>query len=170
MIKKLALKPIYLAFLVLLVYFVMVTHSVIAAGFLGLALLALWKQYNRKAIVQTLGILLVFALYFAGLTYREQARQKQLPNQVSRLRIVPDTLAIDGDLLSVRAVEGRQKYQVYYRLNSPEEKAYFQSLAQVVGPDVFGDEGEPSPDRQLHRQPPAAADTPHPAPSRSTCA
>lgn len=149
MIKKLALKPIYLAFLVLLVYFVMVAHSVIATGFLVLALLTLWKQYDRKAIVQTLGILLVFALYFAGLTYREQARQKQLPNQVSRLRIVPDTLAIDGDLLSVRAVEGRQKYQVYYRLKSPEEKAYFQSLAQVVVLDVLGDVGEPSPKRNF---------------------
>lgn len=134
----------YLAFLVFLIYLIVMSHSVVATGFLGIALMALWKQYDRQAICQTVSILFLFALCFGFINHQEKALQEHLPTQVSQLRIIPDTILVDGDMLLVRARNGKQTYQAYYQLQSPKEKAYFQSLKQVVVLDVLGSVDRPT--------------------------
>ncbi|WP_172843180.1 MULTISPECIES: DNA internalization-related competence protein ComEC/Rec2 [Streptococcus] len=140
----------YLAFLIALTYFVILSQSWIALGLACIAVLALIKQYDRQTIWQTFLIICLFAAYFGIVRHRQEDLVRQLPSQVSELRLVPDTVSVDGDLLSVRAMEGKQKYQVYYRLNSKAEKAYFQNLSQLVELEVEGSVEQPAEQRNFN--------------------
>ncbi|WP_242258001.1 DNA internalization-related competence protein ComEC/Rec2 [Streptococcus thoraltensis] len=132
MIENMTLKPMYLAFLVALSYFIIFTKSWLAILLAVIAFTCLIKQYHKKTIWQTVVIIASFSLYFAFIDHRQDKLEKNLPSQVSELRLIPDSLSVDGDLLSARAVQGKQTYQLYYQLQSISEKTYFQELNQVV--------------------------------------
>lgn len=126
------LKPIYLAFLVALTYFMILTKSWVVILLALLAVIALFRQYSKKAIIQTIIILTLFVAYFTFLGNKQIQLEKQLPSQVSTLRVIPDSISVDGDLLSARAEEGKQRYQLYYQLQTELEKEYFQNLNQLI--------------------------------------
>ena len=132
MTKLVMLKPIYLAFLVVLTYFVILIKSWVVILLALLALIALFRQYSKKAIIQTIIILTLFVAYFTFLGNKQIQLEKQLPSQVSTLRVIPDSISVDGDLLSARAEEGKQRYQLYYQLQTELEKEYFQNLNQLI--------------------------------------
>uniref|UniRef100_UPI003F691F0D DNA internalization-related competence protein ComEC/Rec2 n=1 Tax=Streptococcus pluranimalium TaxID=82348 RepID=UPI003F691F0D len=132
MTKLVMLKPIYLAFLVALTYFMILTKSWVVILLALLAVIALFRQYSKKAIIQTIVILTLFVAYFTFLGNKQIQLEKQLPSQVSTLRVIPDSISVDGDLLSARAEEGKQRYQLYYQLQTELEKEYFQNLNQLI--------------------------------------
>ncbi len=122
----------YLAFLVTLTYFIIFTKSWVAIFLAVVAFICLIKQYQKKTIWQIMLIIAIFSLYFVWIDHRQHTLEKNLPSQVSELRLIPDSLSVDGDLLSGRAVQGHQTYQFYYQLQTVSEKKYFQELNQVV--------------------------------------
>ncbi|MEQ9810466.1 DNA internalization-related competence protein ComEC/Rec2 [Streptococcus jiangjianxini] len=136
MIEIRLLKPMYLAFLVMLTYFIIFTKSWVAIFLAAVALICLIKQYQKKTIWQTLLMIAVFSLYFVWIDHRQHTLEESLPSQVSELRLIPDSLSVDGDLLSGRAIQGQQTYQFYYQLQTLSEKKYFQALNQVVSLNV----------------------------------
>lgn len=138
LIKSLSLQPMYLAFLVALVYSLIMSPSWLVGLGLTIIILALVKQYDLKTLAQTLLLVSLFAAYFTVVKIKQESMERQLPSQVQTLRLLPDSLSIDGDLLSVRASEGKQVYQVYYQLQTPSEKKYFQNLDHLVSLSVVG--------------------------------
>lgn len=73
------LKPIYLAFLVALTYFVILIKSWVVILIALLAVIALFRQYSKKAIIQTIVILTLFVAYFTFFGEQADSAGKAAP-------------------------------------------------------------------------------------------
>ena len=75
-------------------------------------------------------ILIVFAVFFLlinSLSIRDNENQ---PKNLSKIELIPDTIQVNGDLLSFQGRMNGQKYQVYDTLKSLKEKEFYQNLSQ----------------------------------------
>ena len=74
-------------------------------------------------------ILIVFAVFFLlinSLSIRDNENQ---PKTLSKIELIPDTIQVNGDLLSFQGRMNGQNYQVYDTLKSLKEKTIgFESL------------------------------------------
>lgn len=52
-------------------------------------------------------------------------------DSVERVRILPDTIKVNGDSLSFRGKSSSRTFQVYYKLQSENEKEAFQVLTDL---------------------------------------
>ena len=74
---------------------------------------------------------LCFAAFFVF--QRAQDHPKQVESQPpSHLRLIPDTIKINGDALSFRAKNQGRTYQVFYTLKSEKEKQQWQSQTHLL--------------------------------------
>ncbi|MDD7566046.1 MAG: DNA internalization-related competence protein ComEC/Rec2, partial [Streptococcus suis] len=71
------------------------------------------------------------------------------PEQVTTVQVIPDTIDINGDSLSFRGRADGQIYQVFYKLASQEEQAYFQKLADLVQLEVEAEVSLPAGQRNF---------------------
>ena len=62
---------------------------------------------------------------------------------VERVRILPDTIKVNGDSLSFRGKSDGRIFQVYYKLQSEEEKETFQALTDIHEIGLEGKLSEP---------------------------
>lgn len=132
MIKFFPIKPIYLALLVLQIYLVTFHLSILTFGIVTFSLLALRYQYPFQKVAKTGLILVAFALYFNLIQYQANHLSKHYPEQISSIQPIPDSISLNGDLLSFRGYEKGRLYQVYYRLKSKSEYDFFQQLTSPV--------------------------------------
>lgn len=139
LIRLFPLKPIYLAFLTVLLYFCIHCFSFLPVGLFILALVFLVFQYDRQICIKTLLFLLPFAAFFFYFHQKRQSEYQIVPRQVQKLIIIPDTLSVNGDNLSFRAKSGHWTYQVFYKLKSETEKHYFEQLWQTAEIQVTAD-------------------------------
>ena len=103
MSKYFPIRPIYLAFLlVLLAYFIYSGYCLVGV-LLAFTLCQLWRHYNLKKVGQVLLVLLSFGLAFWTYQYRVNQAYKSAPSQVQELEMIPDTISTNGDQLSFRA-------------------------------------------------------------------
>lgn len=131
MISRLSIKPAQLAYLTVLVYFTVHRFSWLLLGLLAFSLIRLWGN-GRAVFLKSLVILSLFAgLFWVQGKKAEQAYQTA-PTQLTQVTILPDTITINGDSLSVRGRSAGRLYQVFYKLQSQKEQAYFQGLTQQV--------------------------------------
>lgn len=70
-------------------------------------------------------------------------------DSVERVRILPDTIKVNGDSLSFRAKVDGRTFQVYYKLQSEEEKEYFQVLTDLHDLELEGKLSEPEGQRNF---------------------
>lgn len=131
MISRLPLKPAYLAYLTVLVYFTVHRFSWLVLGLLVFSLVRLWG-HGRAVFLKTLVILSLFTSLFWVQSKKAEQAYRTEPAQLSRVTILPDTLSINGDSLSFRGRSGGRLYQVFYKLPSQDQQAYFQNLTQQV--------------------------------------
>ena len=68
---------------------------------------------------------------------------------VERLRILPDTIKVNGDSLSFRGKADGRIFQVYYKLQSEEEKEQFQALTDLHEIGLEGKLSEPEGQRNF---------------------
>lgn len=138
-IKKFPIKPIYIAFLLVWLYFAIYPSSWL--GWLGFIFLVirLFRFYSPKECFMTFMILSCFASFF--FIRRELAEQqtKAEPSPIKQVAVLPDTIKVNGDSLSFRGKANRQTYQVYHKLKSKEEQLAFQNLSSLVALTVEGD-------------------------------
>ncbi|MCP1638436.1 competence protein ComEC [Streptococcus gallinaceus] len=134
-IKKTGIVPIHLALVLVAYYFLLFRFSVwsvlVAAG-LTIRFLNIYRRKWRLV----LPILLFCLLFFGGEKWLALTREAAAPDQVSQLVILPDTIKVNGDSLSFRGQSRRQTYQVFYKLKTQEEQAYFQNLTQLMSIEV----------------------------------
>ena len=72
-----------------------------------------------------------------------------MADSVERVRILPDTIKVNGDSLSFRGKSDGRIFQVYYKLQSEEEKEAFQALTDLHEIGLEGKLSEPEGQRNF---------------------
>ena len=130
-ISRFPIPKIYLSFLFLWLYYAIFSASVLALlGFVFL-LVCLFFQFPWKTVTKVLLICGLFGSWFAFQKWQQEEASKHLVDSVDTVRILPDTIKVNGDSLSFRGKADGRLFQVYYKLQSEAEKEDFQQLTDI---------------------------------------
>lgn len=91
----------------------------------------------------------VFAFWFLFQNWQQSQASQNLADSVERVRILPDTIKVNGDSLSFRGKADGRIFQVYYKLQSEEEKESFQALTVLHDLELEGKLSEPEGQRNF---------------------
>lgn len=148
-IKNFPIPLIYLSFLLLWLYYAIFSASYLALlGFVFL-LVCLFIQFPWKSAGKVLAICGVFGFWFLFQTWQQGQASQNLADSVERVRILPDTIKVNGDSLSFRGKADGHTFQVYYKLQSEEEKELFQALTDLHEIELEGKLSEPEGQRNF---------------------
>ncbi len=132
-IKDLPFSLVHLAFLLLWLYFSVYQPSWLSIGGLVVVVFLVFHHYkeNRSSLLGVGLVTLCFASFFVfqRLEEGQPSSQRQAP---AHLRLIPDTIKINGDALSFRAKDQGRTYQVFYTLKSKKEKEQWQDQTHVI--------------------------------------
>ena len=130
-ISRFPFPKIYLSFLLLWLYYAIFSASVLALlGFVFL-LLCLFFQFPWKNVVKVLFVCFLFGSWFIFQKWQQEEASQHLIDSVNTVRILPDTIKVNGDSLSFRGKADGRIFQVYYKLQSEAEKKKFQDLFEL---------------------------------------
>ena len=148
-IKKFPIPLIYLSFLLLWLYYAIFSASYLALlGFVFL-LVCLFIQFPWKSAGKVLVICGIFGFWFLFQNWQQSRASQNLADSVERVRILPDTVKVNGDSLSFRGKHDGRIFQVYYKLQSEEEKEQFQALTALHDLELEGKLSEPEGQRNF---------------------
>ncbi|MFS9281314.1 DNA internalization-related competence protein ComEC/Rec2 [Streptococcus oralis] len=148
-IKNFPIPLIYLRFLLLWLYYAILGASYLALlGFVFL-LVCLFFQFPWKPAGKVLAICGVFGFWFLFQTWQQTQVSQDLVGYVEKVRISPDTIKVNGDSLSFRGKAEGHTFQVYYKLQSEEEKEHFQTLTDLHEIELEGKLSEPEGQRNF---------------------
>ena len=148
-IKNFPIPLIYLSFLLLWLYYAIFGASYLALlGFVFL-LVCLFFQFPWKSAGKVLAICGVFGFWFLFQTWQQTQASQKLVDSVEKVRILPDTIKVNGDSLSFRGKADGRTFQVYYKLQSEEEKEHFQALTDLHEVELEGKLSEPEGQRNF---------------------
>lgn len=146
---KLPCQPIHLALLAVAVYFAVHSFSLLTIGLLSLVLTVFGVRQGKTVFLKTLPLLALCGLFFGYQKVQWERADQSAPEQVTTVQVIPDTIDINGDSLSFRGRADGQTYQVFYKLTSQEEQAYFQKLANLVQLEVEAEVSLPAGQRNF---------------------
>jgi len=130
-ISRFPFPKIYLSFLLLWLYYAIFSASVLALlGFVSL-LVCLFFQFPWKTVTKVLLICGLFGSWFVFQKWQQEEASQNLLSSVETVRILPDTIKVNGDSLSFRGKAEGRLFQVYYKLQSEVEKENFQQLSEL---------------------------------------
>ena len=148
-IKNIPTPLIYLSFLLLWLYYAIFSASYLALlGFVFL-LVCLFFQFPWKSAGKVLIICGIFGFCFLFQTWQQSQASQNLADSIERVRILPDTIKVNGDSLSFRGKSDGRIFQVYYKLQSEEEKEQFQALTDLHEIGLEGKLSEPEGQRNF---------------------
>ena len=148
-IKNFPIPLIYLIFLLLWLYYAIFSASYLALlGFVFL-LICLFLQFPWKSAGRVLAICGVFGFWFLFQNWQQTQASQKLVDSVEKVRILPDTIKVNGDSLSFRGKADGRTFQVYYKLQSEEEKEHFQALTDIYEIELEGKLSEPEGQRNF---------------------
>ena len=148
-IKNFPIPLIYLSFLLLWLYYAIFGASYLALlGFVFL-LVCLFFQFPWKSAGKVLAICGVFGFWFLFQTWQQTQASQNLVGYVEKMKILPDTIKVNGDSLSFRGKADGRTFQVYYKLQSEEEKEQFQALTDLNEIELEGKVSEPEEQRNF---------------------
>lgn len=148
-IKNFPIPLIYLSFLLLWLYYAIFGVSYLALlGFVFL-IVCLFFQFPWKSAGKVLAICGVFGFWFLFQTWQQTQASQNLVGYVEKVRILPDTIKVNGDSLSFRGKSDGRSFQVYYKLQSEEEKEQFQALTELYEVELEGKLSEPEGQRNF---------------------
>lgn len=137
-ISRFPLPKIYLSFLLLWLYYAIFSASVLALlGFVFL-LVCLFFQFPWKTVTKVLLICGLFGSWFAFQKWQQEKASQNLLSSIETVRILPDTIKVNGDSLSFRGKAEGRVFQVYYKLQSEAEKEDFQNGTDLYDITVEG--------------------------------
>ncbi|WP_449452271.1 DNA internalization-related competence protein ComEC/Rec2 [Streptococcus suis] len=135
-LSKLPCQPIHLALLVVAAYFAVHSFSFLTMGLLSLILAVFGVRQGKTVFLKTLPLLALCGLFFGCQKFQLERADQSAPEQVATVQVIPDTIEVNGDSLSFCGRADGQTYQVFYKLASQEEQAYFQKLTDLVQLEV----------------------------------
>ena len=137
-ISRFPIPKIYLSFLLLWLYYAIFSASFLALlGFVFL-LLCLFSQFPWKTATKVLLVCGLFGSWFLFQKWQQEKASHHLVNSVATVRILPDTIKVNGDSLSFRGKAEGRLFQVYYKLESESEKEEFQRLTNLFDVTLEG--------------------------------
>ena len=148
-IKNFPIPLIYLSFLLLWLYYAIFSVSYIALLGFVILLVCLFIQFPWKSAIKALVICSVFGTWFLFQTWQQTQASQDLVASVEKVRILPDTIKVNGDSLSFRGKTDGRTFQVYYKLQSEEEKEQFQALTELYEIELEGKLSEPEGQRNF---------------------
>lgn len=148
-IKIFPIKPIYIAFLLVWLYFAIYQSSWLAWFCFIFLIIRLFVLYSPKKCFTTLMFLACFAAFFFVRREMAEWQTKAEPSSVRQVAVLPDTIKVNGDSLSFRGKANGQTYQIYYKLKSKEEQLAFQNLSSLVTLTVEGEFESPEKQRNF---------------------
>lgn len=146
---KLPCQPIHLAVLAVAAYFAVHSFSLLTMGLFSLLLAVFCVRQGKTVFLKTLPLLALCGLFFSYQKVQWERADQSAPEQVSTVQVIPDTIDINGDSLSFRGRADGQTYQVFYKLASQEEQAYFQKLTGLVQLEVEAEVSLPAGQRNF---------------------
>lgn len=130
-IRRFPIPKIYLSFLLLWLYYAIFSANFLALfGFVFL-LVCLFFQFPWKTVTKVLLVCSLFGSWFVFQKWQQEEASQHLVNTVDTVRILPDTIKVNGDSLSFRGKADGRLFQVYYKLQSEAEKKKFQQLYEL---------------------------------------
>lgn len=130
-IRLFPIPKIYLSFLLLWLYYAIFSANFLALfGFVFL-LVCLFFQFPWKTVTKVLLVCSLFGSWFVFQKWQQEEASQHLVNTVDTVRILPDTIKVNGDSLSFRGKADGRLFQVYYKLQSEAEKKKFQDLSEL---------------------------------------
>ena len=130
-IRHIPIPKIYLSFLLLWLYYTIFSASFLALlGFVFLVF-CLFIHHPWKVVLKVLLICGLFACWFLFQKWQQEAASQNLLSSVETVRILPDTIKVNGDSLSFRGKADGRLFQAYYKLQSESEKEKFQELSEL---------------------------------------
>ena len=148
-IKNFPVPLIYLSFLLLWLYYAIFSASYLALlGFVFL-LVCLFFQFSWKSASKVLLLCGIFGFWFLFQNWQQSQTSQNLADSVERVRILPDTIKVNGDSLSFRGKADGRIFQVYYKLQSENEKGQFQALTALHDLELEGKLSEPEGQRNF---------------------
>ncbi len=114
-----------------------------------LSLLIAYYRMPRKLYAVTTVVLVVCFIFIRWQSYQVEQKEAQVPKQVTRITVLPDTVTINGDRLSFRAYSNDQVYQAFYQFNSPQEKQWFETHSQTLSLQVVAELQKPERQRNF---------------------
>ena len=148
-IKNFPIPLIYLSFLLLWLYYAIFSASYLALLSFVFLLVCLFVQFSWKSAGKVLVICGIFGFWFLFQNWQQSQASQNLADSVERVRILPDTIKVNGDSLSFRGKSDGRIFQVYYKLQSEEEKEAFQSLTDLHEIGLEGKLSEPEGQRNF---------------------
>ena len=130
-ISRFPIPKIYLSFLLLWLYYTIFSANFLALlGFVFLVF-CLFIHHPWKVVLKVLLICGLFASWFLFQKWQQEEASQHLIDSVNTVRILPDTIKVNGDSLSFRGKAEGRMFQVYYKLQSEAEKEKFQELSEL---------------------------------------
>lgn len=149
-LSKLPCQPIHLAILAVAAYFAVHSFSLLTMGLLSLLLLVFGVLQGKAVFLKMLPLLALCGLFFGCQKVQWERAAQSAPEQVTIVQVIPDTIEVNGDSLSFRGRADGQTYQVFYKLASQEEQAYFQKLTGLVQLEVEAEVSLPAGQRNFN--------------------
>ncbi|HFI0646175.1 TPA: DNA internalization-related competence protein ComEC/Rec2 [Streptococcus suis] len=141
-LTKLPCPPIHLAILAVAAYFAVHSFSLLTMGLFSLAVVVFLIRQGKTVLLKTLPLLALFGLFFGYQKVQWERADQAAPGHVDQVQLIPDTIKINGDSLTFRGRADGQTYQVFYKLASQEEQAYFQKVTSPLRLEFDADIGE----------------------------
>ena len=130
-ISRFPIPKIYLSFLLLWLYYTIFSASFLALlGFVFLVF-CLFIHHPWKVVLKVLLICGLFASWFLFQKWQQEEASQNLLSSVETVRILPDTIKVNGDSLSFRGKAEGRMFQVYYKLQSEAEKEDIQNVTDL---------------------------------------
>ena len=130
-ISRFPIPKIYLSFLLLWIYYTIFSANFLALlGFVFLVF-CLFIHHPWKVVLKVLLICGLFASWFLFQKWQQEEASQNLLSSVETVRILPDTIKVNGDSLSFRGKAEGRMFQVYYKLQSEAEKEDFQNVTDL---------------------------------------
>ena len=130
-IRRFPIPKIYLSFLLLWLYYAIFSANFLALfGFVFL-LVCLFFQFPWKTVTKVLLVCSLFGSWFVFQKWQQEEASQHLVNTVDTVRILPDTIKVNGDSLTFRGKADGRLFQIYYKLQSEAEKKKFQDLSEL---------------------------------------
>ena len=132
-IKDLPFSLVHLAFVLLWLYFSIYQPSWLSiSGLVVVGILAVHHYKGERSSLLGLALAtLCFAAFFVFQRIQDHPVQAE-SQPPSHLRLIPDSIKINGDALSFRAKNQGRTYQVFYTLKSEKEKQQWQSQTHLL--------------------------------------
>ena len=130
-ISRFPFPKIYLSFLLLWLYYAIFSASFLALLIFVFLLLCLFFQFPWNTVVKVLFVCGLFGSWFIFQKWQQEEASQHFVDSVDTVRILPDTIKVNGDSLSFRGKADGRFFQVYYKLQSEAEKEKFQQLSEL---------------------------------------